>query len=63
MDAHHDREAGSLTSAGYSFGLARPVALGYLKRGVPLGVMQARDAEAGDESAIEIEAKRLPFIS
>ena len=55
-------EIGSLTSAGWSFALERPVALGYLKRGSPMGELLARDA--GDSGpGRHVFAQELPLIS
>ncbi|HWC61704.1 MAG TPA: hypothetical protein VHC44_18590, partial [Verrucomicrobiae bacterium] len=57
------RETGRLTSAARSFALEKPVALGYLKRGTPQGVLHARhqnDAASPEDCAVE--AKELPLI-
>ncbi len=54
-----EKEAGWITSAAFSFGLARPVALGYLKRGVTADVLVARD----DSGVSRVEVKNLPFVS
>ena len=61
------REAGWLTSAAHSFGLDRPVALGYLKRGATGEVLEARPAneaenEAAVPSASSVRVKELPII-
>lgn len=55
---HPEKEAGSITSAAYSFGLARHAALGYLKRGVSDAVLDARD----ESGACRVELKNLPLI-
>ena len=55
-------EIGTLTSAAWSFALEKPVALGYLKRGSPMGELPAR--EAGDTGpARTVFAQELPLIS
>lgn len=53
------RRVGQLTSATQSFALARPIALGYLKRGVTESVLQARLNEGGP--GIQVEVSDLPF--
>ncbi len=40
------RPIGHLTSAAFSFALEKPIALGYLKRGSPVGEIVARSADA-----------------
>lgn len=55
-----DLPVGQITSAAWSFALAKPVALGYLKRGLPGGSLLARPAES-PASAIEISPASLPF--
>jgi folate-binding protein YgfZ len=56
------RAVGVLTSAGYSFALEKPVALGYLKRGSPPGELLARPAEGpGAEAVVTVSA--LPLLS
>jgi glycine cleavage system aminomethyltransferase T len=59
---NHAREIGQLTSAGWSFTLDRPVALGYLKRGSPTGELLAR---ATDESGAGrfVRTHDLPLVS
>ena len=55
-------EIGTLTSVGWSFALEKPVALGYLKRGSPMGELLAR--EAGDSGpGRTVFAQELPLIS
>ena len=41
-----ERPVGTLTSAAFSFALEKPIALGYLKRGSPIGGLLARTADA-----------------
>jgi folate-binding protein YgfZ len=54
------REVGALTSATWSFTLERPIALGYLKRGVPPGDLLSRALDdAGAETALTVH--ELPF--
>jgi len=55
-----EKAVGSLTSAGWSFALAKPVALGYLKRGSPTANLFARPADRS-ASAVEVSARELPF--
>ncbi len=66
-----DKPAGHLTSAVFSFALAKPIALGYLKRGSPRSGLAARvvpaisngSASSGSRESIEVAAQELPFIS
>ena len=53
------KSVGRLTSAAYSFGLARHAALGYLKRGVDASILTARDA---NDKTCEVEVRELPLI-
>jgi folate-binding protein YgfZ len=52
---------GELTSEAWSFGLAKQVALGYLRRGSPAGVLLARPAE-GDTPPVEVTPADLPLV-
>jgi folate-binding protein YgfZ len=52
---------GELTSAAWSFGLAKHVALGYLRRGSPSGALLARPAE-GDTAPVEVTPAELPLV-
>ena len=55
-------EIGVITSAAWSFTLEKPVALGYLKRGSPMGELLAREAgESGQGRTVF--AQELPLIS
>ena len=55
-------EIGTLTSAAWSFALEKPVALGYLKRGSPMGELPARGP--GDTGpGRTVFAQELPLIS
>jgi folate-binding protein YgfZ len=57
------REAGWLTSACHSFALEKPVALGYLKRGITPGELTARSvSEASSDNVCSVMVKELPFI-
>jgi folate-binding protein YgfZ len=56
------RPLGQLTSAAWSFALAKPVALGYLKRGSPTAGLIARSSQ-NPELAYEVAARALPFVS
>jgi tRNA-modifying protein YgfZ len=62
------RPVGHLTSAVFSFALAKPIALGYLKRGSPIGDLLARPAQSDglpiptDGPAISVTAQALPFV-
>jgi tRNA-modifying protein YgfZ len=51
---------GSLTSAGWSFALEKPIALGYLRRSAPPGDFVARTSTPGVEP-VPITACELPF--
>ncbi|HEV7405662.1 MAG TPA: glycine cleavage T C-terminal barrel domain-containing protein [Chthoniobacteraceae bacterium] len=51
---------GELTSAAWSFALAKPVALGYLRRGSPSGALLARPAEGGPPP-VEVTPAELPL--
>ena len=55
------RALGALTSATYSLALARPIALGYLKRGAPEGELFARSADGGGP-ATRVRVQPLPFL-
>lgn len=54
-----EKEAGRITSAAYSFALARPAALGYVKRAVTAGTLLAR---LPDGRSVEVEVRPLPLI-
>ena len=55
-------EIGVLTSAAWSFALEKPVALGYLKRGSPMGELLVREpGNPGPERTVS--AQELPLIS
>lgn len=58
---HGEKPAGRLTSTTHSFGLERPVALGYLKRGIEAETLTARTA-AG-ENTCTVEVKALPLVA
>ena len=53
------KPAGILTSATFSFAFQKPIALGYLKRGVGMGVLTARSSSGPD---CLLQPKELPFI-
>ena len=55
-------EIGTLTSAAWSFALEMPVALGYLKRGSPMGELLVREAENAGPGRT-VFAQELPLIS
>lgn len=55
------KPVGELTSAAWSFALAKPVALGYLRRGSPSGVLLARPA-GGDTPPVEVTPTELPLV-
>jgi glycine cleavage system aminomethyltransferase T len=55
-----EQSCGTITSAGWSFALERPIALGYLRRSAPASDLFARSAEAGAEP-VPITACALPF--
>ena len=55
-------EIGALTSAAWSFALEKPVALGYLKRGSPMGELLARAVGESGPGRIVL-AQDLPLIS
>lgn len=55
------RQWGTLTSTAFSFALAKPIALGYLKRGSPEDLI-VRPAH-GEEPALEIALCELPFTA
>ncbi len=52
---------GRLTSAGWSFALAKPMALGYLKRGAPTGPLLAQPPEPG-AAPIPVRVAPLPVV-
>jgi glycine cleavage system aminomethyltransferase T len=56
-----ERQIGTLTSAVWSFALAKPIALGYLKRGSPTGELIALPPHA-DTPVVRVTARELPFI-
>jgi len=51
---------GSITSAGWSFALEKPVALGYLRRSAPAGDFLARTSDPGAQP-VPITVCELPF--
>ena len=53
---------GTLTSAAWSFTLEKPIALGYLKRGSPMGELRAREAGETGQGRVVL-AQELPLIS
>ena len=55
-------EIGTLTSAAWSFALEKPVALGYLKRGSPMGELLAREPGETGRGRI-VFAQELPLTS
>jgi folate-binding protein YgfZ len=55
------RPCGQLTSTAWSFALAMPIGLGYLKRGSPEALV-VRPAH-GDEPALEVTICELPFTA
>ncbi len=55
-------EIGVLTSVGWSFALEKPIALGYLKRGSPMGELHARVVGKTGPGRI-VRAQELPLIS
>jgi folate-binding protein YgfZ len=59
-DAADARPLGQITSAAYSFALAKPIALGYLRRGSPANGLVARPAHA-EAPEHEIATRALPF--
>jgi folate-binding protein YgfZ len=58
--ADPERPCGIITSAGWSFALESPIALGYLRRTSADGGLFARSAEPGSEP-IAITISALPF--
>ena len=59
-DPADSRPLGHITSAAYSFALAKPIALGYLRRGSPANGLVARPAHA-EAPEHEIATRALPF--
>jgi folate-binding protein YgfZ len=57
-----EKPLGHLTSAGWSFALAKPIALGYLRRGSPTERLVARAAGNSAGPAIELALRDLPTI-
>jgi folate-binding protein YgfZ len=55
-----EKQLGTLTSAGWSFALAKPIALGYLRRGSPSDDLIALPADA-DSPAVHVAAWEIPF--
>ncbi len=55
------KAVGELTSAAWSFALAKPVALGYLRRGSPSGALLARPAD-GATPPVEVTPAELPLV-
>lgn len=56
-----EKTAGEITSATWSFALAKPLALGYLKRGSPETLLAM--PAAGDASPVEVTVCELPFTA
>lgn len=56
------RQLGVITSATWSFALAKPIGLGYLRHGSPAGDLIARPAHA-ETPAIHVAAQALPFLA
>lgn len=59
-ESEPERACGTLTSAGWSFALERPIGLGYLRRSAATGPLYARPAEAG-LPPVPITVCALPF--
>lgn len=55
------RQLGTITSATWSFALAKPIALGYLRRDSPMSDLIARPAHA-ETPVIHVAAQALPFL-
>jgi folate-binding protein YgfZ len=55
------KPVGELTSAAWSFALAKPVALGYLRRGSPSGALLARPP-GSDTPTVEVTPAELPLV-
>jgi aminomethyltransferase len=55
------KSLGHLTSATWSFALAKPIALGYLKRGAPSAKLFARSADSS-APGVEVALHDLPFV-
>lgn len=56
---------GTITSAAYSFALAKPAALGYLRRGSPQNGLVARASSSGDPVSpadIPVAIQPIPFL-
>jgi folate-binding protein YgfZ len=58
--ADSDQQAGSITSAAYSFALEKPIALGYLKRGSSSAFLIARPADSTGP-VVRVLVRTLPF--
>jgi glycine cleavage system aminomethyltransferase T len=58
-----EKPLGQITSAGWSFALAKPNALGYLRRGSPTERLVALPADTSAGPAIELALRALPTIS
>lgn len=56
------RQIGVITSAAWSFALAKPIALGYLRHGSPRDDLIARPADV-DVPTVHVTAQALPFVS
>lgn len=57
------KDAGTITSTAYSFALEKPVALGYLKRGISVDALDTSLInEAGEKTTRSILVKELPLI-
>ncbi len=56
-----EKLVGSVTSSAFSFALERPVALGYVKRGIKTIGLIVRDPNGAE--VCEVEIRQLPFIS
>ncbi len=53
-----DKPAGNITSAAWSLALEKPIALGYLRRGIAMHGLTARSAD----SAVPVTVQELPFV-
>jgi tRNA-modifying protein YgfZ len=62
FDAASGQQAGSLTSATYSFAFEKTIALGYLKRGSSLADLIARPADSTG-AVVRVLVRTLPFVS
>ncbi len=53
-----EKSVGTVTSAAWSFALEKPLALGYLRRGISMHGLTARS----DSAAVSISAQEVPFL-